>query len=175
MGDVKGHGRGRSLTVSSFAGYLGYSSGFSLSCMVFFLIAVIYKKFQVPCPLAHNLANATGNFSHMVVAEEKAQLQGESDAAEAFCTPSYFTLNSQVPTGQVGPGKRGGAWCGRSRLDIVPCVSRQHTPSPSWPSPSSATLRCCPYIQSSRSRCLRLGEGQRLLLSWSGENRCGLG
>ncbi|MCQ6473508.1 hypothetical protein NPN13_24815, partial [Vibrio parahaemolyticus] len=52
-------------------GYLGYSSGFSLSCMVFFLIAVIYKKFQVPCPLAHNLANATGNFSHMVVAEEK--------------------------------------------------------------------------------------------------------
>uniref|UniRef100_A0A8C6HWQ6 Amino acid transporter transmembrane domain-containing protein n=1 Tax=Mus spicilegus TaxID=10103 RepID=A0A8C6HWQ6_MUSSI len=78
-------------------GYLGYSSGFSLSCMVFFLIAVIYKKFQVPCPLAHNLANATGNFSHMVVAEEKAQLQGEPDAAaEAFCTPSYFTLNSQT-------------------------------------------------------------------------------
>lgn len=78
-------------------GYLGYSSGFSLSCMVFFLIAVIYKKFQVPCPLAHNLTNATSNFSHMVVAEEKAQLQGEpAAAAEAFCTPSYFTLNSQT-------------------------------------------------------------------------------
>lgn len=78
-------------------GYLGYSSGFSLSCMVFFLIAVIYKKFQVPCPLAHNLANATGNFSHTVVVEEKAQLQGEPDAAaEAFCTPSYFRLNSQT-------------------------------------------------------------------------------
>lgn len=47
--------------------------------------------------MAHNLANATGNFSHMVVAEEKAQLQGEPDtAAEAFCTPSYFTLNSQT-------------------------------------------------------------------------------
>lgn len=75
-------------------GYLGYSSGFSLSCMVFFLIAVIYKKFQVPCPLAHNLANATGNFSHMVV-EEKAQPQGTPEAA-AFCTPSYFTLNSQT-------------------------------------------------------------------------------
>lgn len=78
-------------------GYLGYSSGFSLSCMVFFLIAVIYKKFQVPCPLAHNLANATGNFSHVAVVEEKAQLQGEPDAdAEAFCTPSYFRLNSQT-------------------------------------------------------------------------------
>uniref|UniRef100_A0AAR2J8Q8 Amino acid transporter transmembrane domain-containing protein n=1 Tax=Pygocentrus nattereri TaxID=42514 RepID=A0AAR2J8Q8_PYGNA len=31
-------------------GYLGYTSGFSLSCMVFFLISVIYKKFQVKCP-----------------------------------------------------------------------------------------------------------------------------
>uniref|UniRef100_A0A674PMG8 Solute carrier family 38 member 3 n=1 Tax=Takifugu rubripes TaxID=31033 RepID=A0A674PMG8_TAKRU len=32
-------------------GYLGYTSGFSLSCMVFFLCAVIYKKFQIDCPL----------------------------------------------------------------------------------------------------------------------------
>ncbi|KFO18568.1 sodium-coupled neutral amino acid transporter 3 [Fukomys damarensis] len=75
-------------------GYLGYSSGFSLSCMVFFLIAVIYKKFQVPCPLLSNMANITGNFSHMEVAET-AQLQGEPEAA-ALCTPSYFTLNSQT-------------------------------------------------------------------------------
>ncbi|KAK7878459.1 hypothetical protein WMY93_030996 [Mugilogobius chulae] len=29
-------------------GYLGYTSGFSLSCMVFFLICVIYKKFNIP-------------------------------------------------------------------------------------------------------------------------------
>lgn len=76
-------------------GYLGYSSGFSLSCMVFFLIAVIYKKFQVPCPLAHDLANATGNFSYTVALEETAEQQGEPEAA-AFCTPSYFTLNSQT-------------------------------------------------------------------------------
>lgn len=53
----------------------------------------------------------------MVVAEEKAQLQGEpAAAAEAFCTPSYFTLNSQVPTGQAGPGKQGGAWWGGAAL-----------------------------------------------------------
>ncbi|XP_003476735.1 sodium-coupled neutral amino acid transporter 3 [Cavia porcellus] len=75
-------------------GYLGYSSGFSLSCMVFFLIAVIYKKFQVPCPMPSNLVNVTGNFSHMEVAE-KAQLQADPEAA-ALCTPSYFTLNSQT-------------------------------------------------------------------------------
>lgn len=30
-------------------GYLGYTSGFSLSCMVFFLISVIYKKFVTEC------------------------------------------------------------------------------------------------------------------------------
>nr|XP_004664325.1 sodium-coupled neutral amino acid transporter 3 [Jaculus jaculus]XP_044992842.1 sodium-coupled neutral amino acid transporter 3 [Jaculus jaculus] len=75
-------------------GYLGYSSGFSLSCMVFFLIAVIYKKFQVPCPLPTNLVNVTGNFSHVEM-EDKAQLQGETEAA-ALCSPNYFTLNSQT-------------------------------------------------------------------------------
>ncbi|XP_073476066.1 sodium-coupled neutral amino acid transporter 4 [Aquarana catesbeiana] len=32
-------------------GYLGYTSGFSLSCMVFFVSVVIYKKTQIPCPL----------------------------------------------------------------------------------------------------------------------------
>uniref|UniRef100_A0A2K6PH75 Solute carrier family 38 member 3 n=1 Tax=Rhinopithecus roxellana TaxID=61622 RepID=A0A2K6PH75_RHIRO len=76
-------------------GYLGYSSGFSLSCMVFFLIAVIYKKFHVPCPLPPNFNNTAGNFSHMEVVKEKVQLQIEPEAA-AFCTPSYFTLNSQT-------------------------------------------------------------------------------
>ncbi|CAO2633631.1 Sodium-coupled neutral amino acid transporter 3 [Lemmus lemmus] len=84
-------------------GYLGYSSGFSLSCMVFFLIAVIYKKFQVPCPLAHDLANATGNFSHMVVLEEKAQQQGEPTAytipimAFAFvCHPEVLPIYTEL-------------------------------------------------------------------------------
>uniref|UniRef100_A0A3B5MB95 Sodium-coupled neutral amino acid symporter 2 n=1 Tax=Xiphophorus couchianus TaxID=32473 RepID=A0A3B5MB95_9TELE len=32
-------------------GYLSYTSGLSLLCMVFFLIVVIIKKFQIPCPL----------------------------------------------------------------------------------------------------------------------------
>ncbi|KAM8758136.1 sodium-coupled neutral amino acid transporter 3 [Rhynchonycteris naso] len=76
-------------------GYLGYSSGFSLSCMVFFLIAVIYKKFHVPCPLLSNFVNITGNFSSEEVIKEEAQLLGETDAP-AFCTPNYFTLNIQT-------------------------------------------------------------------------------
>ncbi|XP_011363020.1 sodium-coupled neutral amino acid transporter 3 [Pteropus vampyrus] len=76
-------------------GYLGYSSGFSLSCMVFFLIAVIYKKFHVPCPLPPNFVNITGNISLVEFVREEMQLQRETDAV-AFCTPRYFTLNIQT-------------------------------------------------------------------------------
>uniref|UniRef100_A0A8D0EUF7 Solute carrier family 38 member 3 n=1 Tax=Strix occidentalis caurina TaxID=311401 RepID=A0A8D0EUF7_STROC len=62
-------------------GYLGYASGFSLSCMGFFLISVIYKKFQIPCPLPEQEGNLTGSLN--------APDQGT-------CTPSFFTLNSQT-------------------------------------------------------------------------------
>ncbi|XP_007430333.1 sodium-coupled neutral amino acid transporter 4 [Python bivittatus] len=44
-------------------GYLGYTSGFSLTCMVFFLSVVIYKKSQIPCPLPL-LDNNVGNWSY---------------------------------------------------------------------------------------------------------------
>ncbi|XP_044136322.1 sodium-coupled neutral amino acid transporter 4 isoform X2 [Bufo gargarizans] len=44
-------------------GYLGYTSGFSLSCMVFFVSAVIYKKTQIPCPLPM-LDQHPGNFTN---------------------------------------------------------------------------------------------------------------
>ncbi|XP_012883508.1 PREDICTED: sodium-coupled neutral amino acid transporter 3 [Dipodomys ordii] len=68
----------------------------SLDLMRSFLLPqVIYKKFQVPCPLPSNLTNGTGNFSHVEVMEENTHLQAELDAA-ALCTPSYFTLNSQT-------------------------------------------------------------------------------
>lgn len=48
-------------------GYLGYTSGFSLTCMVFFLGVVIYKRSEVPCPLPffqHDVANGTLNGTH---------------------------------------------------------------------------------------------------------------
>ncbi|TKS91088.1 Sodium-coupled neutral amino acid transporter 4 [Collichthys lucidus] len=49
-------------------GYLGYTSGFSLSCMVFFLGVVIYKKTQLPCPLPffyHHSSNLSMNGSDL--------------------------------------------------------------------------------------------------------------
>lgn len=60
-------------------GYLGYTSGFSLSCMVFFLISVIYKKFNIPCPLPDKYDN-------------KSLINGTDD----FCEPKMFTINSQT-------------------------------------------------------------------------------
>uniref|UniRef100_A0A674PDC7 Solute carrier family 38 member 3a n=1 Tax=Takifugu rubripes TaxID=31033 RepID=A0A674PDC7_TAKRU len=61
-------------------GYLGYTSGFSLSCMVFFLISVIYKKFTVPCPFVDFALNATAIGQNL----NGTYPSGEADAA---CIP----------------------------------------------------------------------------------------
>ncbi|XP_042307049.1 sodium-coupled neutral amino acid transporter 3 [Sceloporus undulatus] len=78
-------------------GYLGYASGFSLSCMVFFLISVIYKKFQVPCPLSDRV-NATSNQNYTPASTSSYQndpmVIQETD--EEICSASLFTLNSQT-------------------------------------------------------------------------------
>ncbi|XP_020651177.1 sodium-coupled neutral amino acid symporter 1 isoform X2 [Pogona vitticeps] len=66
-------------------GYLGYTSGFSLTCMVFFLIVVIYKKFQLPCPLQDTSANTTDS-----------TISNSSLAYKDMCTPKYVTINSKT-------------------------------------------------------------------------------
>uniref|UniRef100_A0AAQ6ACX4 Amino acid transporter transmembrane domain-containing protein n=1 Tax=Amphiprion ocellaris TaxID=80972 RepID=A0AAQ6ACX4_AMPOC len=71
-------------------GYLGYTSGFSLSCMVFFLGVMIYKKTQLPCPLpffygsSHDAHHSTG-----------VHFEPHPDEEE-MCTPKYFVFNSQT-------------------------------------------------------------------------------
>ncbi|KAI4901741.1 hypothetical protein NFI96_010968 [Prochilodus magdalenae] len=64
-------------------GYLGYTSGFSLLCMVFFLIVVIYKTFQIPCPLPQDIINMTVNST-------------VAHINSTVCTPKYFVFNSQT-------------------------------------------------------------------------------
>ncbi|XP_054639814.1 sodium-coupled neutral amino acid transporter 3-like isoform X2 [Dunckerocampus dactyliophorus] len=68
-------------------GYLGYTSGFSLSCMVFFLISVIYKKFNTPCPFVDFAINA------MAAGPNVTLPGGEDDPA---CVPKMANLNSQT-------------------------------------------------------------------------------
>ncbi|XP_056255409.1 sodium-coupled neutral amino acid transporter 3-like isoform X1 [Seriola aureovittata] len=71
-------------------GYLGYTSGFSLSCMVFFLISVIYKKFNTPCPFVDFAFNGT---TKSVVNISAMEPGGEENPA---CIPKMANLNSQT-------------------------------------------------------------------------------
>ncbi|KAJ3586127.1 hypothetical protein NHX12_012528 [Muraenolepis orangiensis] len=69
-------------------GYLGYTSGFSLACMVFFLISVIYKKFNIPCPLPeyhHNMTEMINNTQDAL-----------HDDDMSSCEAKFFTANSQT-------------------------------------------------------------------------------
>ncbi|XP_031721720.1 sodium-coupled neutral amino acid transporter 4 [Anarrhichthys ocellatus] len=104
-------------------GYLGYTSGFSLCCMIFFLCVMIYKKTQLPCPLPffyHHSANLSMNASDMPGLNRTAHMDfshsdvspvvlGSHDAHsstgvhvaphpddEEMCTPKYFVFNSQT-------------------------------------------------------------------------------
>ncbi|XP_056104592.1 sodium-coupled neutral amino acid transporter 3a isoform X2 [Rhinichthys klamathensis goyatoka] len=76
-------------------GYLGYTSGFSLSCMVFFLISVIYKKFQVKCPFEDFSHNRTlVGFNTSIASDHGGvEMTPEGDPA---CTPHLFNMNSQT-------------------------------------------------------------------------------
>ncbi|XP_063073394.1 sodium-coupled neutral amino acid symporter 2 isoform X2 [Engraulis encrasicolus] len=74
-------------------GYLGYTSGFSLLCMVFFLIVVIIKKFEIPCPLTADILNATINATASTLAQINTTV---TDYSEDTCTPKYFVFNSQT-------------------------------------------------------------------------------
>ncbi|XP_068170460.1 sodium-coupled neutral amino acid transporter 3 isoform X2 [Antennarius striatus] len=79
-------------------GYLGYTSGFSLSCMVFFLTAVIYKKFQISCPFEEFSANSTAVHHSLNVSSHGHQysngLVHEDD--DSHCSTHMFTINSQT-------------------------------------------------------------------------------
>ncbi|XP_067170429.1 sodium-coupled neutral amino acid symporter 2 isoform X1 [Apteryx mantelli] len=70
-------------------GYLGYTSGFSLLCMVFFLIVVIWKMFQIPCPMDSDIMNMTINGT-------LAPLIDENITSDDICKPKYFIFNSQT-------------------------------------------------------------------------------
>uniref|UniRef100_A0A8D0DQ72 Sodium-coupled neutral amino acid symporter 2 n=1 Tax=Salvator merianae TaxID=96440 RepID=A0A8D0DQ72_SALMN len=78
-------------------GYLGYTSGFSLLCMVFFLIVVICKKFQIPCGVDDELVNATLNatIEHLSTASPFHTTE-INITSEDMCTPKYFIFNSQT-------------------------------------------------------------------------------
>ncbi|KAL4655221.1 hypothetical protein GN956_G5825 [Arapaima gigas] len=78
-------------------GYLGYTSGFSLSCMVFFLCVVIYKRFQISCPFQDFYFNSTAASHHPNVSEASLGYHvGHAQEDDSACSPRMFTVNSQT-------------------------------------------------------------------------------
>ncbi|XP_039999417.1 sodium-coupled neutral amino acid transporter 4 isoform X1 [Xiphias gladius] len=84
-------------------GYLGYTSGFSLSCMVFFLGVVIYKKTQLPCPLPffyQHLSNLSMNASDMPGLYMLQNRSAQMDFSRADVAPMVLgSHNSHHSTG----------------------------------------------------------------------------
>ncbi|TNN56001.1 Sodium-coupled neutral amino acid transporter 2 [Liparis tanakae] len=77
-------------------GYLGYTSGLSLLCMVFFLIVVIIKKFQLPCPLPEDIDALNETISKVLNATLSHLNTTAVDYSDDTCTPKYFVFNSQT-------------------------------------------------------------------------------
>uniref|UniRef100_A0A8C4EJ83 Sodium-coupled neutral amino acid symporter 2 n=1 Tax=Dicentrarchus labrax TaxID=13489 RepID=A0A8C4EJ83_DICLA len=77
-------------------GYLGYTSGLSLLCMVFFLIVVIIKKFQIKCPLPLNESALNETLSKVLNTTLYQPNNTAVDYSEDACTPKYFVFNSQT-------------------------------------------------------------------------------
>ncbi|XP_040885705.1 sodium-coupled neutral amino acid transporter 4 [Toxotes jaculatrix] len=74
-------------------GYLGYTSGFSLSCMVFFLGVIIYKKTQLPCPLPffyHHSSNLSMNASDMPGLYTLQNHSAQMDFSRADVSPAVL-------------------------------------------------------------------------------------
>ncbi|KAF4027099.1 hypothetical protein G4228_019250 [Cervus hanglu yarkandensis] len=74
------------LALMRHLGYLGYTSGLSLTCMLFFLISVIYKKFQLGCTVGHNETAVDSKSSPSL------PIQGLNTSCEA----QMFTADSQM-------------------------------------------------------------------------------
>uniref|UniRef100_A0A8C1PRY2 Solute carrier family 38 member 3b n=1 Tax=Cyprinus carpio TaxID=7962 RepID=A0A8C1PRY2_CYPCA len=85
------------LTLVLQLGYLGYTSGFSLSCMVFFLSAVIYKKFQILCPFEEFSSNSTLALAHVAnVTVNHGYHNGHVMVDDSNCSPQMFTINTHT-------------------------------------------------------------------------------
>lgn len=76
-------------------GYLGYTSGLSLLCMMFFLIVVICKKFEIACPFEVTLIineTVNGTFTQPITFAPDMTFNTTDDS----CRPHYFIFNSQT-------------------------------------------------------------------------------
>ncbi|KAM5128722.1 LOW QUALITY PROTEIN: sodium-coupled neutral amino acid transporter 5 [Callospermophilus lateralis] len=74
------------LALMKHLSYLGYTSGLSLTCMLVFLISVIYEKFQIDCPISHN----------ETAIESKDPPGIPAQGFNSSCEAQMFIVDSQV-------------------------------------------------------------------------------
>lgn len=79
------------LALMRHLGYLGYTSGFSLSCMFFFLISVIYKKFVIACSPEHPSISANTTIPHLTTTPPSADYTYNNT-----CKVELITLTPQA-------------------------------------------------------------------------------
>uniref|UniRef100_A0A8C4Q0M5 Solute carrier family 38 member 3b n=1 Tax=Eptatretus burgeri TaxID=7764 RepID=A0A8C4Q0M5_EPTBU len=84
------------LTLMKNIGYLGYTSGFSLMCMVFFLCAVIYKKFQISCPDSNGYHYDVNVTSLSTKIPSISPLHTNNNSHEDTCSPHYITVSTKT-------------------------------------------------------------------------------
>ncbi|XP_037592795.1 sodium-coupled neutral amino acid transporter 5 isoform X2 [Cebus imitator] len=74
------------LALMKHLGYLGYTSGLSLTCMLFFLVSVIYKKFEFGCAVGRN----------ETAMESEAPVGLPNQGLNSSCEAQMFTVDSQM-------------------------------------------------------------------------------
>uniref|UniRef100_A0A6Q2YPU7 Amino acid transporter transmembrane domain-containing protein n=1 Tax=Esox lucius TaxID=8010 RepID=A0A6Q2YPU7_ESOLU len=82
------------LSLMRHLGYLGYTSGFSLSCMLFFLISVIYKKFEILCPLEKEITTSTNGHQDFPNKMQIYQILESFEIFLYFCHHGVFCFQT---------------------------------------------------------------------------------
>ncbi|XP_036916992.1 sodium-coupled neutral amino acid transporter 2 [Sturnira hondurensis] len=77
-------------------GYLGYTSGLSLLCMVFFLIVVICKKFEISCPSGDTWLTSETVLNSTFAPPATLVPDMTLNTTNGSCRPQYFIFNSQT-------------------------------------------------------------------------------
>ncbi|XP_038074270.1 probable sodium-coupled neutral amino acid transporter 6 [Patiria miniata] len=93
-------------------GFLGYTSGLSILCMVFFTVVIVIKQFSFPCPIpdmiwtnmtsSDRINTTTAQYSSSDDTESpigyKSQLDEDSanHSTSSECQPKYFSLTTET-------------------------------------------------------------------------------
>ncbi|XP_033636155.1 probable sodium-coupled neutral amino acid transporter 6 isoform X1 [Asterias rubens] len=88
-------------------GFLGYTSGLSILCMIFFTVVIVIKKFSIPCPLPSSIMWSNTTASNQTIEHDDVtgphigqyhQLDNGStnQNVSSECQPQYFSFTAET-------------------------------------------------------------------------------